>query len=780
MAIRSYRPQTTAPGPARAPQINVGVAGDSSGAQALGQAVSGVGETLERARQSTELNDARLAVTEGIGEINTELTADTEFRGMSERYGQRLEDLQKQVIDGLSTPGLKRAMSLEVGRAKVAAEARIADRQMTLQGSHTRATLARTIRSTASAMPNAASEEEAEIAFDRAQDAIDAALEAGYISAEQAEAQRVTLDQDVSQAYVLRAINDDPAAAATALAKPGAYGLEEVDRQRYLASATRTAEAKARTDATKLERDIDSARGVLVRGGTVAAEDMAALRERARGTAYEAELEGAVQARAELGDFASATPEERAAHIADVRGRGISLDSVSIDNAQLATLEAIDTKLTAAETSEMRALGNRVKDAVTALGDGREVADLAAVTAAAEGTPFAADLALAVQRKEFVTAYDAAGPAEQKRLLEDARKAGVITSNRVADEAFLDTLEQIDAAATTALANDPVQYAIDNRLAAAAPLDLSDPESVSNRVALVNELRETHGAQPMIFSKAERKALKAVAAEGTPDEQLAMVVGVIDGFGPAATKAFSELDGIDPVVKRAGELVIETGDDEVAGIILNGRKAMQAGDELRAAPQDAITVFEEKLGGALAAKGGRREEIIEAAKAYYAQMAPGRVSADDFSAQVDLLAEGAQRVLGGEIIDGEQWGGVQEVNDRPVRLPPELNAESAEAMLSEATLEDWKAASLSEAQLGPHEGDAEVLPENAVLEWVDGSIYRVGVRGRRGVEWYGDPSVSNGYFYVDLSRLGKAVLERRAATPAASGGFFRGLFGGGN
>ena len=377
-----------------------------------------------------------------------------------------------------------------------------------------------------------------------------------------------------------------------------------------------------------------------------------------------------------------------------------------------------------------------------------------------------------------MTAYEAAGPAEQKRLLADARKSGVITSNRVADEAFLDTLEQIDAAATTALANDPVQYAIDNRLTAAGPLDLADPDSVGNRIALVRELAGTHGAQPKIFTKAERARFKEIARDGTPDEQLGMVVGLIDGFGPAADAAMRELDGLDPVVRRAGSLVLETGSDEVAGIILKGRKAMEAGDELRIPSQDAVVVFEEGLAGALGAKGGRREEVIEAAKAYYAQMAPGRVTSADLTAQIDLLAEGAQRVLGGETIDGAQWGGVQPVNNRPVRLPPEFNSESAEELLRSATLEDWKAASLTGA--GPHEGEAEVLPDGAVLQWVEGSIYRVGVNGRRGVEWYADPGVSNGYFYVDLSRLGKSVLERRGENPGRDRGFFGNLFGGGN
>ena len=343
----------------------------------------------------------------------------------------------------------------------------------------------------------------------------------------------------------------------------------------------------------------------------------------------------------------------------------------------------------------------------------------------------------------------------------------MLTANRTHDEAFLDSLEEIDRAAAAAIDSDPVQYAIDNGVPAAAALDLSDPESVNARMAVVTELSRAYGAEPLIFTDKEREGFKKVANEGTPEEQLGFVVSVIDGFGPAAAAVFDEIDGIDPVVRRAGELVFETGSDEVAGIILNGRKSMEVGNELRTPTVDALEVFEESLDGVLRGRPGRREEVIEAAKAYYAYMAPGRTSLDAPAEQAELLAEGVQRVLGGTRVRGDLYGGIQEVNGRRVKLPPALNGRAAEDALREATAEDWRAASLSGGVA--HEGETalEVLPEDAVLQWVDGTTYRVGVRSRRGdVEWYQDPGVDNGYFYVDLGQLAAAVLQRRAAKPA--------------
>ena len=82
MAIRDYRPSTTAPGPAATPQISLAVAGDAAGARRLGAGVSAAGEALMRSKQAAELNDARLAMTEGLGEINRALSQDTSHAGM--------------------------------------------------------------------------------------------------------------------------------------------------------------------------------------------------------------------------------------------------------------------------------------------------------------------------------------------------------------------------------------------------------------------------------------------------------------------------------------------------------------------------------------------------------------------------------------------------------------------------------------------------------------------------------------------------------------------------
>jgi len=759
MAIRDYRPSTQAPGPASAPQINLSVAGDSSGGQKLGNAVQGAGIMLEEASQAVELNDARFELGEGLGQINRALNDDTDFATMQDRYDAQMVDLQRNVMDKVTTPRLQSQMLLEMQRGRIGAEAQVMRRQQELEGSHARATLTRTLRQTASYIPTAGSPEAQGESYNRAQVSIDQLEASGHLTAEGAEKMRSDLDKDVSTGLVLGAINADAAAAAARLAEPGAFGLEEIDRQRYLASATSKAEASARAGRTVLERRVDTARGVLVRGGMLAGEDLDMLKGDVKGTDLEVPLNAAIQASAELGQFSSATPEKRAAHMAEVRERGVRIDDATIGTAQIATLEAVDAAIGRAETDALRTTGETVRAAVIALGDGRAVADIDAVRKAAKGTEFEGDLDLAVRRQEFVTQYETADRKTQAKLLSDARESGVLTSNRTADEAFLDALESIDTAAETAIAKDPIKYAMDNRVTGAAPLDLGDADSVNARMALVQEMTGQYGAKPKIFSDEERKQFKTMANDGTPEEQLSFVVSVIDGFGPASEAAFKEIDGLDPVVRRAGDLVFETGSDEVAGIILQGRKAMAAGDELAAPSEEALQVFSDSIDGVLRSMPGRREEVIEAAKAYYAFMAPGRITADGRSRdQSDLLAEGVQRVMGGVRVDGQLYGGIQPVNGKRVKLPATLDGASVERMFGDATLDHWKAGSLSGK--GPHEGDAETLPEGAVLQWVKGSTYRVGVQSRRGsVEWYQDPAMSNGFFYVDLNKMAETFLK---------------------
>lgn len=653
MAIRDYRPQTTAPGPVRVRELG---APDTRGIQQLGGAIADVGATLENARQEVEVNDARLALTEGLGALNADLTTDTDFKTMRARYGERLGELQKTVLDGVSTPKQKARMGLEIAQSKVAAEARVYQRENELGGSHARAVLGRTLRETANAVPNAASPEEGEVAYNLALQSIASLEAADHLTAEQAEAARMELDGNISVGLALGAINKDPRAAAAELAKPGAYGLDEIERQRYLSTAERTAEQTESVKTSTLEREVDTARGLLVRGGVVAPEDVARLRLDAAGTEYAPKLEGALLASQQLGNFYSATTAERTALIERTKAKGIKVDDASVDGA------------------------------------------------------------------------------------------------------FLASLQEIDAAAKTELATDPVSYAIKAEIPGAGPLDLGDQKSVNSRMALIGVLAKDYGATGFVLTKEERAHYKGVANDGTVDEQLAFVVSTIEGFGPGSSAVFKEIDGLDPVVQRAGNLVFETGSTDTAKIILAGRKAMAAGDELLAPSEDALAVFEETIDGTLGAQPGRREEVIEAAKAYYAQLAPGRAKLSDLTSQVDLLGEGVQAVLGGMTIKGTRYGGVQDVNGLRVKLPATLDATSAASLLGGASDANWKAASLS-GNL-PHEGDKPVMPANAVLMWVEGSTYRLGVRSRRGtVEWYQDPGTSNGFFYVDLDRLSGDYLK---------------------
>lgn len=656
MAIRDYRATTTAPAAPGAPQVSVATVSDTRGAERLGAAI----EDLTRAREEIDLNDARLAMVEGLGSMNADLTEDQDFRSMRDRYGSRLDELQSSVMDGVGAPRAKRRLELEFARARVGAEANVYRRQNMLEGGHARATLASTLRSTANSIPVAGSEEEAETLYNTGVDAIASLEESGHLNAEEGEAFRQQLDRDVSTALVLDAINTDAAAAAVALDEPGAYGLDEIERQRHLATAKRTAETEARQAKTKLERSVDTARGVLVRGGVVAPDDLLRLQGEVAGTEYEDQLAGAVKASEQLGSFYQATPAERKGLIAETRAKGIDVDDASVDGA------------------------------------------------------------------------------------------------------FLSTLEQIDAAATAAMKADPVAYAITAEMPGAGPLDLGDQDSVDARMALVVELSSQHGAKAQVFTKAEREHFEDLFAEGSVDDQLSLVVAMSEGFGMVAPGVFKELGGVDPVIRRAGALVSETGSDKVARTILAGRKAMEAGEELRAVPDDVLAIFEKTIDGAMSSQPGRREEVIEAAKAYYAAKAPGRVTGSNPKAQRELMTEAVQRVLGGDEVGGELYGGIQEVNGLRVKLPSTLTAGNITDMFDAAGEDIWAAGSLSGN--GPHEGDMPVLPRDAVLQWVDGTTYRVGVQSRRGgVEWYQDPGVSNGFFYVDLYKMAEAHMRKQGA-----------------
>lgn len=673
MALRDYRSQTRAPAPGRAPQISLKVAADSSGAEAVGRGLMDMGTAamqIQQSRDAIAINDARLAITEGMGALNADLTEDRDFGTMRERYGARLDELGKTTLETLP-PRLRQTAELEFARARIGAEASIFRRQNELEGGHARATLARQLRSSANAVAAAASPEEANEQYNTAMSSIGELEAAGHLTAEQAEAMRQEFDGTTAYTVALDSINRDPAAALAILEQPGGFGLDEDKRVQLHARALRISEAAAKQAENELERRAETAQRILVTGGTVDAAELEALREDAAGTEHAAKIEGAVLAGQELGGFYEATPEAQAARIAELTAQGISIEDASIDGARLRSMEQIAEK------------------------------------------------------------------------------------------------------AATDLARDPIAYATKAGLPGAGAVDLSDQKTLDARMSLVMTLTEDYGAPVQIFSVKEQEALAEKFETGSVEDQLALGVSLLDGFGPGAKRAFDELE-VDPVTRRAAELVMETGRDTIPRVILAGRKAMESGDELRLVGQDALAVFEDGLDQAFPGGGGERERMIEAAKAYYAAKAPGRVKAGSLSEQTDLLSEAIGAVTGGVMIDGVQYGGVQEVNGLGVKLPPEMSAATVEGILDRATADDWRAASLT-GNL-PHEGESEVTPDGgAVLRWVEGSIYALETNGYYGREGYMDPhpEAPGGRFYVDLSKLGASVAKR-PQEPGFWGRLFRG------
>lgn len=657
-----FRQQTRAPDAPGTPEFSLARASDVSGERALGAAIVSAGEAIQQGIDTADLNRARLEMTEGLGEINKSLENDTSAEDMQDRYGAQLDELNGRVMERVRNPAVARGMELEFKRGRVAMEAGVIRRQHTLQNSQARATLMRTHRATVNGVARANSPEEQLTMYETATAAIDDAVAADHITAEQGEAMKQDLDRDLSTTLALEAIQNDPAAAAAELADPdSAFGLDEPDRLRLLDMAERKRDAITTQTNTKLERRLDTTRQLLVTGQTVQPEALAQLEEDVAGTEYEVELQGALAASRVAGKFAQVSPEKQAEHIAALRNSGIDPEDVTVEAAQLRTLEAIH---------------------------------------------------------------------------EHSRRQ---------------------------LSTDPVGYAMTVGLEGAAPLDLGDAESVENRMALVRQLVEQYGAGVKVLSTAEAKHFKAQAVEGTPDDQLAFTVSVIDGFGKEGAEViFREVDNLDPVVRQAALVAIETGDTETAGILLRGRNTMKEGDELRAAPEDAIALFEKSLAASMQyvdARGGERERIVEAVRAYYADQAPGRVSINQPDTQTALLEEAIFQVTGGVRMNGGRYGGVQVVNGVPVKLPVSLDRQSAASTVRRAGEANWKAASLS-GNL-PHIGSEPTMPDDPVLAWVGGSLYRVGKQTNRGrVEWYQDPdNDENGFFIVNLEILAVDLLR---------------------
>ncbi len=254
--------------------------------------------------------------------------------------------------------------------------------------------------------------------------------------------------------------------------------------------------------------------------------------------------------------------------------------------------------------------------------------------------------------------------------------------------------EKANAAATKAWENSPIETA-QEYLQTPPPAIVTDLENPDAVVASLEARREYVNSnlvegglieEPVYFSEAETQMVGSLlAADLDPELRAAGVEAVVRGFGPDAAIAMEQLGQNDPVLRMAGQLMSRGGDTATAVEALRGQQLLR--ENLVQLPSKGTRIANTTADMSLAFRGipeaeKKQAEISTFAQALYAARGQGIDPKSDEAA--DLWEQSVQRALGQRSKNGVVKGGIQDIFNNPVLLPPSVAASEVSKAISRA------------------------------------------------------------------------------------------------
>lgn len=210
-----------------------------------------------------------------------------------------------------------------------------------------------------------------------------------------------------------------------------------------------------------------------------------------------------------------------------------------------------------------------------------------------------------------------------------------------------------------------------------------DDVALAERSQQAQQVADYYGLpQPkMLFSDETRQlALVLEKAEGAAKLNL---LGVLADFDQASGQVLTDLADYNPDLSLVGALV-NVGATEAAELAVAGFDRIKAGEKaVEFTPTNIDPVYSDTFGRAVTTP--RMSQAIKGvAKSIYTELAARR-GVDTFDA--DLYEESLQLAAGYRLVNGKEYGGIQEVRGVPTFINPNLDAGAYERMLDEITPE---------------------------------------------------------------------------------------------
>lgn len=242
----------------------------------------------------------------------------------------------------------------------------------------------------------------------------------------------------------------------------------------------------------------------------------------------------------------------------------------------------------------------------------------------------------------------------------------------------------------TQLAQDPMGYAervgfIDARRPIVA-LDeggrLSiDESALEERAAAALRVQNYYQLpnQKLLFAD-EARQLGSILDRAEGNSKLE-ILGTLSQFNQAAGQVLTDLADYNPNMAMVGALVNE-GATEAAALAVAGMDRLKAGEKpIEFTDTNTVPVFQDTFGRAITTPK-QAQAIKGVAKAIYAELAANQ-GVDAFNGE--LYEQALQMATGQRVINGEVYGGIQEVRGIPTFIHPKQNAGSYERILENIT-----------------------------------------------------------------------------------------------
>lgn len=242
----------------------------------------------------------------------------------------------------------------------------------------------------------------------------------------------------------------------------------------------------------------------------------------------------------------------------------------------------------------------------------------------------------------------------------------------------------------TQLAQDPMGYAervgfIERRQSIVALDDggnlTIDEGALEERAASALRVQNYYQLpnQKLLFAD-EARQLGAILDRAEGNAKLE-ILGTLSQFNQASGQVLTDLADYNPNMAMVGALVNE-GATEAAALAVAGMDRLKAGEKpIEFTDTNTVPVFQDTFGRAITTPK-QAQAIKGVAKAIYAELAANQ-GIDQFNG--DLYEQALQMATGQRVINGETYGGIQDVRGVPTFIHSKQQAGSYERILENIT-----------------------------------------------------------------------------------------------